>query len=173
MATALKLRYYGDPVLRKPARFVKGVGPAERMIIREMYKAMYAFDGAGLAAPQVGIDEQIFVVDEGQGPFAVLNPEILSASGKETVMEEGCLSLPAIRIHVKRPEVIRVRYLDENGKTIERELSGTLAKVFQHEIDHLNGRMIVDFATDGEREKYKVQLDKLEALSRRSSSAGR
>ncbi len=165
MPTALKLRYYGDPVLRKTARPVKGVGPAERLIIREMIRAMYDFDGSGLAAPQVGIDEQIFVADAGDGPFAIINPEVVRIIGKETFYEEGCLSLPGIRINVKRPEAIAVRYQDDTGRIIERELSGLMAKIFQHEGDHLFGRMIIDYATPADREKFKVQLAKLEALS--------
>jgi peptide deformylase len=165
MPTALKLRYYGDPVLRKHARPVKNMGPAERLIIREMIRAMYDFDGSGLAAPQVGIDEQIFVADAGDGPFAMVNPEILAVTGKETFFEEGCLSLPGVRINVKRPESIRVRYLDETGRQVERELSGLMSKIYQHEGDHLFGRMIIDYATPAEREKFKVQLAKLEALS--------
>jgi peptide deformylase len=152
-------------VLRKKARAVKSVGPAERLIIREMIRAMYDFDGSGLAAPQVGIDEQIFVADAGEGPYAVINPEIISASGRETVLEEGCLSLPGIRISMKRPETLQVRYMDESGRTVERELSGLMAKIYQHEGDHLFGRMIIDYATPAEREKFKIPLAKLEALS--------
>ena len=165
MPTALKLRYYGDPVLRKFARPVKSVGPAERLIIKEMIRAMYDFDGAGLAAPQVGIDEQIFVADAGDGPFVIINPEVLEITGKETFFEEGCLSLPGIRINVKRPEMIQVRYMDETGRVFERGLAGLMAKIFQHEGDHLFGRMIIDYASPEEREKFKVQLAKLEALS--------
>lgn len=165
MPTALKLRYYGDPVLRKPARPVKSAGASERLIIREMIRAMYDFDGSGLAAPQVGIDEQIFVADAGDGPFAMMNPEVVKIIGKETVLEEGCLSLPGVRINVRRPEVIAVRYMDDTGRFVERELSGLMAKIFQHEGDHLFGRMIIDYATPAEREKFKVQLAKLEALS--------
>jgi len=167
MPTALKLRYFGDPVLRKPAKPLRGVGPVERLIVKEMIRAMYDFDGLGLAATQVGMDEQIFVADDGDGPFAVINPEILWASPRKTPLEEGCLSFPGIRISVHRPERVRVRYWDETGRTVERELSGTLAKVFQHETDHLFGRMIIDHATPEEKEKYKVQLAKLEALSKR------
>jgi peptide deformylase len=165
MPTALKLRYYGDPVLRKPAHPVKSVGPAERLIIKEMIRAMYDFSGSGLAAPQVGIDEQIFVADAGDGPFAIINPEVIKILGKETFYEEGCLSLPGIRINVKRPETILVRYTDETGKVFERELTGLMSKIFQHEGDHLFGRLIIDYATPAELEKFNVQLAKLEALS--------
>jgi peptide deformylase len=171
--TALKLRYYGDPCLRRKAAPVKQVGPAERMLIREMTAAMYTFDGSGLAAPQVGLDLRIFVADEGEGPYAVIDPEILAKGDEETVMEEGCLSLPKIRINVKRPEVVRIRYLTETNRFVEKEISGIRAKIFQHEMDHLDGRMIIDHATRAEREKYRDQLARLEALSRKNKLPGK
>lgn len=171
MPTALKLRFYGDPVLRKVAKPVKEVGPAERFLIQEMVRAMYEFDGAGLAATQVGIERQIFVADAGDGPFAVIDPVIVKKSKEEAVMEEGCLSLPRIRINIKRPAEIEVRYLDENGRRIERSLSGLMARIFQHESDHLIGRMLVDHAGKADRDKFKIQLAKLEALSKKSLRA--
>ncbi len=163
MTTKLRLRIYGDPCLRKPTRPVLTVGPAERLLVKEMIPAMYAFDGTGLAANQVGIDARIFVADIGEGPFAVINPEILQASEKQTVLEEGCLSFPGIHIKVKRPEAIRVKYLSEHNETIEAELTGIPAKVFQHEIDHLNGRAIIDHASRAEKIKFKDTLAALEA----------
>lgn len=167
MPTALKLRFYGDPCLRQKALPVKSVGVAERVLIKELIRAMYAFDGAGLAAPQVGIHEQIFVADaqDGQGPFVVINPEFIKKSLKKTTMEEGCLSLPGIRIHVDRSETVTVRYLDENGRQIQKEVTGLLAKIFQHESDHLFGKMIIDYASKREREQYQSQLERLEKRS--------
>ncbi len=164
MPTALKLKFYGDPFLRQPAKRVKAVSVAERVLIKELIRAMYEFDGAGLAAPQVGIDEQIFVADaqDGQGPFVVINPEFIKISLQKTIMEEGCLSLPGIRIQVERPKMVTVRYFDENGRQIQKELTGLLAKIFQHESDHLFGRMIIDYASKSEREQYKEQLQRLE-----------
>jgi len=168
MPTALKLRFYGDPALRKVAKPVKEVGPAERFLIEEMIRAMYEFEGSGLAAQQVGIDQQIFVADIGDGPFAVINPEIVKKSAEESEMEEGCLSLPKIRIKIRRPSEIKVRYINENGRKVERSLNGLLARVFQHESDHLFARMIIDYASRAERAKHKPQLAKLEALSAKS-----
>ena len=170
MTTKLRLRIYGDPCLRKPARRVFAVGPAERLLIREMIPAMYAFDGTGLAANQVGIEEKIFVADIGEGPFAVINPEILSSSEKQTVMEEGCLSFPGIHIKVKRPDAIRVRYLSERNEIIEADLTGVPAKVFQHETDHLNARMIIDYASRTEKIKFKDKLVALEASHQKNKS---
>ena len=168
MTTKLKLRTYGDPCLRKSTRPVPAVGPAERLLIKEMIPAMYAFDGTGLAANQVGIDARIFVADIGEGPFAVINPEILQASEKKTVLEEGCLSFPGIHIKVKRPEFIRVKYLNVRSEVIEADLSGVPSKVFQHEIDHLNGRAIIDYATRAEKIKFKDKLAALEASHRKN-----
>ena len=168
MTTKLRLRTYGDPCLRKLARPVLAVGPAERLLIKDLIPAMYAFDGTGLAANQVGIDARIFVADIGEGPFAVINPEIVQASVKETVMEEGCLSFPGIHIKVKRPEAVRVRYLSERNEMIEADLTGVPSKVFQHEIDHLNGRAIIDHASKAEKIKFKDKLAALEASYRKN-----
>ncbi len=167
MTTRLRLRTYGDPCLRKVARPVLAVGPAERLLVKEMVVAMYAFDGTGLAATQVGILEKLFVADIGEGPFAIFNPEVIRASDKQTFMEEGCLSFPGIRINVKRPDKIRVRYLSERNETLEVDLSGMPAKVFQHEIDHLNGRMIIDHASRVEKMKLKDKLIRLESLQKK------
>jgi peptide deformylase len=162
---------YGDPLLRKVAKPVKEVGPAERFLIQEMVRAMYEFDGSGLAATQIGIEQQIFVADAGDGPFAVVNPEIVKKSPREEALEEGCLSLPKVRITIKRPAEIKVRYLDQNGRKVEKSLTDLMARIFQHETDHLFGRMIVDYATRAERTKFKEQLAKLEALSKKSAKA--
>lgn len=170
MTTKLRLRTYGDPCLRKPTRAVLSVGAAERLLIKELIPAMYAFDGTGLAANQVGIDARIFVADIGEGPFAVIDPEIVQASARQTVMEEGCLSFPGIHIKVKRPETIRVKYLNERNEKIEAELTGIPSKVFQHEIDHLNGRAIIDHASRAEKIKFKDKLDALEASHRKNKS---
>jgi peptide deformylase len=144
------------------------VGPAEKLLIKEMIPAMYALDGTGLAANQVGIDARIFVADIGEGPFAVIDPQIIQASAHQTVMEEGCLSFPGIHIKVKRPEQIRVKYLTERNETIEADLTGVPAKVFQHEIDHLNGRAIIDHASRAEKIKFKDKLAALEASHRKN-----
>ncbi len=129
---------------------------------------MYAFDGTGLAANQVGIDANIFVADFGEGPFAAVDPEIISASDKQTVLEEGCLSLPGIHIKVKRPDIVRIRYTTIDNTPIEVELEGMPAKIVQHEIDHLSGRMIIDKASRAEKARFKDKLDALEALNTRT-----
>lgn len=133
------------------------MGAAERVLISSMIQAMYEHKGVGLAAPQVGINEQIFVVDIGDGPFAMINPSLIKKRGSE-IMEEGCLSVPGILIKVKRPKNIIIQYLDENNTSVERECSDLLARVILHEIDHLNGRLIVDNASWREKLRFKKQM---------------
>ena len=110
ITTKLKIRLYGDACLRKKSVSVKSVGPGERMLIKAMLETMYEHKGIGLAAPQVGINEQILVIDVGDGPFAVINPQIIKRSGS-TKMEEGCLSIPGVVVNIKRPQKIIVQYL--------------------------------------------------------------
>jgi len=160
-AIGLRVRIYGDPCLRKKSKAVKEVGPSERFLINAMIDTMHAQKGIGLAAPQVGINEQIFVVDTGDGAFAIINPHIIKKSGAD-MMEEGCLSIPDVLIKVKRAESIVVQYMDENNRKIECKCNGFLAKVIQHESDHLNGKLIIDYATPEEQEKFKKIIHQLE-----------
>lgn len=161
--TGLKVRYYGDPCLRRVSDPVDQVGPAERILIDAMFKTMYEYKGIGLAAPQVGINKRIFVLDTGEKGeiLAVVNPRILKSSGKD-VMEEGCLSIPGVEIKVKRPAVVEVEFSDAHNVVRQYELSGLIAKAFQHELDHLNGKLIVDYANVGEKMRYHSKLKELE-----------
>lgn len=163
--TKLKIRLYGDPCLRKKSSVVESVGPAERILIKAMIQTMYDAKGIGLAAPQVGINKQIFVADLGDGPFAVINPKIKNVSG-ETVMEEGCLSIPEITVDVVRPEKICVEYMDEEGKQVEKNCDELLARVILHETDHLMGKLILDYQTEETLKELKPHLDELEKKSR-------
>ena len=161
-ATPLKIRYYGDPCLRQKAERVKDVGPAERMLIQSMLVTMENAKGIGLAAPQVGINQRIFVVDAGQGPIVFINPEILKREGDLEVLEEGCLSIPDVTINVKRRQKVVVKYMDENGRVCQKEFSDLTARVIQHENDHLDGKMIVDYATLPKKLRIKKKLKDLE-----------
>ncbi len=147
IATILKIRLYGDPCLRKKSAPVKDVGPAERVLIEALLSTMYEHKGVGLAAPQVGINQQIFVADVGEGPrpLIVINPHIVK-NGKLAVFEEGCLSIPGITVKVRRPEKIKVKFINEHNEPMECEFEGLLARVVQHEADHLKGRLITDYA---------------------------
>ncbi len=153
----LKIRLYGDSCLRRKSKSVKEIGPSERMLINAMMMTMRENKGIGLAAPQVGINEQIFVVDVGDGPFAVINPRILKQKGRET-MEEGCLSLPGINVKVKRAKKILVSFLDENNQRVEKPFEGLLARVILHETDHLRGKLIIDHVSLTQKIKLRPLL---------------
>ncbi len=140
-----------DPRLKIVAKPVSSVDDSVRKIMDDMLETMYAEDGAGLAATQVGIDKRIIVMDvvwdEGskRAPFKMANPEILWCSEETSIHNEGCLSVPGQRGEVERPSKIKVRYLDEKNTLIERDADGMLAVCIQHEIDHLNGKLYIDY----------------------------
>ena len=157
MSPLLTVRLYGDPCLRQKAKPVLDVGPSERMLLEAMIETMHAQKGIGLAAPQVGILKRIFVVDIGQGPLVFINPKILKKQGVGE-FEEGCLSIPHVNIIVKRAVKILVKYTDEHNKIQERNFEELLARVILHEYDHLNGKLIVDYATKQELVQYEKQL---------------
>src|SRR5882672_566002 len=117
MFGSLKVRTLGDPCLRAKSKPVKEIGPVERMLIAAMFETMEAHKGIGLAAPQVGVNEQIFVVDTGKDAFVVINPKILKASGSD-VTEEGCLSIPEVHVNIKRAKTIDVEFMDEQGRLV-------------------------------------------------------
>lgn len=165
ITTQLKIRIYGDPCLRKKSIPVKKVGAGERMLIVRMIETMQEHKGVGLAAPQVGINEQIFVADAAEGPMAFINPRVTKKKNPETT-EEGCLSIPGVTVKVRRPNKIFVSYLDEHNKKIEREFDGLLARVIQHETDHLKGKLIVDYASWYQKLKLKKQLKEIRQQSK-------
>ncbi len=154
---SLKVRVYGDPCLRVKATPVKHVGPVERMLIAAMVETMQAHKGIGLAAPQIGVTEQIFIVDTGKVSFIAINPRILKAQGRET-LEEGCLSIPQLTVNVARATKIDVEFTDENNELVHAQLSGLPAKAFQHELDHLQGKLIVDYLAPSVRDRVIAQI---------------
>jgi peptide deformylase len=137
----------GDPVLRLKAKPVGKVTKRVRKLIRDMAQTMYDAPGVGLAAPQVGISERIIVIDIGEGLIALINPEITDVSGSERDVE-GCLSVPGVSGYVTRAAKVGVTGSDENGKPVKYEGTGFLARAFQHEIDHLNGVLFIDYLKD-------------------------
>jgi len=143
--TELKLRKFGDPVLRKKSSQLKKITPEHREFLSRMARLMYNDEGVGLAAPQVGVNEAMIVVDAGKGLYKLINPKIVKAQGRQ-VNKEGCLSVPGVCIKVRRANRVKLEALDENGKPVNIEADGLLACVFQHEIDHLNGKLIIDYA---------------------------
>lgn len=138
-----QLRYIGDPILRKKSREVTKIDERIKVLLDDMLETMYRNDGVGLAAPQVGILKRVVVIDIGEGPIKFINPEIISMEG-EAIDVEGCLSVPGESGEVKRPNKVKVKYLDENGKELMIEGTGLLARALCHEIDHLNGVLFVD-----------------------------
>ena len=142
------IRTEEDPVLRKISKPVKGVSPKIMTRIDDMLDTMYEAMGVGLAAPQVGILKRIVVIDVGEGPIVLINPEIIETSGEQTG-EEGCLSVPGKWGIVTRPNYVKVRALNEEMEEFEIEGEGLLARAFCHEIDHLSGHLYVDKVEDG------------------------
>lgn len=142
----LTIRTYPSGVLRKKCSLVKGVGSEEKMLLSDMTRVMYSSNGIGLAASQVGITKSIAVVDAGTGLIKMANPMIVSGKGSSS-MEEGCLSVPDNYVNVKRAAEIAVSYLDENDKECKKTFCGLVARVIQHEIDHLNGKLIIDYVS--------------------------
>ena len=142
MATR-KIREIGDEVLTKPCKEVTKITLRTKVLINDMLDTMYEALGVGLAAPQVGVLKRIEVIDVGEGPIVLINPEIIETSGEQSG-EEGCLSVPGKSGMVTRPDYVKVRALNEDMEEIELEGEGLLARAFCHEIDHLDGRMYVD-----------------------------
>jgi len=137
------VRTYGDPVLKQVAREVDRIDGALAKLVDDMVETMYDAVGAGLAAPQVGVQKRVFVYDVGDGPEALINPEIVETEG-EWYHDEGCLSIPGLRLGIVRPNRVHVRGFDLDGN--ERSLEGEefLGRVFQHEVDHLDGVLMVE-----------------------------
>jgi peptide deformylase len=166
-ASTLCLRGYPDPSLRLVSKPVPQGEIASRLpsVLAAMVKLMYAAEGVGLAAPQVGYSERFFVMDaspEHDSPLAMVNPEILERRGQDSA-EEGCLCIPGVRGKVKRSAWIRVRYFDENGAAHESEMDDLAARVFQHETDHLDGVLFIDRLSTVKRLSIRKALRELEA----------
>ncbi len=140
----LKVQTFPEAILRKKAAKVGKVTEAERSILAEMAKTMYLSQGVGLAAVQVGIDKQLAVIDIGEGLIKMIDPVITDRQGVQT-QEEGCLSCPNISVNVKRAKTVKVNFINENGDFIELKATGDLARAVQHELDHLSGKLIIDY----------------------------
>ncbi len=155
----------GHPTLRKRADEIDTVDESVRELVENLIDTMRLNEGIGLAAPQVNVLQRLFVIDleqidENLSPRAYINPRILSSSGSE-MMEEGCLSIPNVRADVTRPEVIEVEYLNLDGKPVKETLDGLSARVFQHELDHLNGVLFIDHISPLQRRLLAPKLKKI------------
>lgn len=140
----LEITKYPHKILRIKSHPVEEITDKEIKLLEEMLLVMRYFSGVGLAAPQVGINQRIIVADAGGGVVRLANPEIMEIKGSEQ-LEEGCLSIPTAHVKIERPYKVALKGLDEKGKEVEIEAKGLLARVLLHEIDHLNGKLIVDY----------------------------
>lgn len=147
MATR-QIREIGDDILTKKCKNVSKMTLRTKILIGDMLETMYEYNGVGLAAPQVGVLKKIVVIDVGDGPIVLINPEIIETSGEQTG-EEGCLSVPGKWGVVKRPSYVKVRALNQDMEPVDLEGEGLLARAFCHEIDHLFGELYVDKTEDG------------------------
>jgi len=158
----LDILHYPDPRLRNCAKRVEKFDAQLRKVADDMLETMYHSSGIGLAATQVGVAKRVVVIDvseERDQPQFLINPEILSREGEET-SEEGCLSVPAIYEKVARAERIRFKAQDKNGGAIEMDAEGLLAVCIQHEIDHLDGKLFIDYLSGLKRQRIRKKLEK-------------
>ena len=153
--TLRTIRVEGDPVLTKISRPVDKMTPRIQDLITDMLDTMYEAMGVGLAAPQVGILKRIVVIDVGDGPIILINPEIIEKSGEQTG-DEGCLSVPGMSGQVTRPDHVKVKALNEDMEEVVYEGEGLLARAFCHELDHLDGHMYTELV---EGELHRVSYD--------------
>lgn len=157
--SVMKIYLYPDPVLRAQTETVTEFDDELKKLVRDMFDTMYSADGVGLAAPQVGVAKKIVVVDYRGDKYVLINPEI-SGQGPLITNEEGCLSFPGIYENVESPEYFHIKYQNEEGETIEKDVDGFLACVFSHETDHLNGRLLIDRISPLKRQFMKKKIAK-------------
>lgn len=153
---------YGNDILRREAEEIQELDDGVRDLIQHMYQVMADARGLGLAGPQVGVGKRIFVYDVGEGPHALINPQMLKSSGEEVGIE-GCLSIPGLQGEVPRFERVVVTGIDENGNKVKIKAQGLMARVFQHEMDHLDGKMFIDRADPDTLETVPVDDGEEEA----------
>ena len=159
--SVLEIHVLGSPILREVTTPVAQVTDDVRRLIDDMFETMYAAGGVGIAAPQVGRTERITVIDVGDGPIALVNPEIVSIGGGRQRAEEGCLSIPELYGDVERAAQVSVRALDAAGEPFELTGTELLARCLQHEIDHLHGKLFIDYLSILKRRSAMSRWDKL------------
>lgn len=168
--SVLQVLHYPDERLRTVAAPVKEVNAEIQQIVDDMFETMYAEEGIGLAATQVNIHQRIIVIDVSENKsqrLVLINPELLEKSG-ETGIEEGCLSVPEQRALVPRAEFVKVRALDREGNSFELATDGLLAICIQHEMDHLQGKLFVDYLSAMKRQRIRQKVEKLDRLRARA-----
>ncbi len=158
----LKILEFPDPRLRTKATPVEVVDDSLRLFIGELFETMYDAPGIGLAATQVDVHKRLLVTDvsaDGDEPFVLINPEIIEKDGV-IVTDEGCLSVPGYYEEVERAEHVKVRFLDRDGEEVVLDAHGLLAVCIQHEIDHLDGKLFVDYLSEAKRLRIRKKLEK-------------
>lgn len=153
-----KIRQMGDPILTKRCKEIKDITLRTRILIEDMLETMYAAEGVGLAAPQVGVLKRVVVIDAGEGPLVLINPRIMETDGEQTG-EEACLSVPGKYGIVTRPMHVKIEAWNEKMERVELEGEELLARAFCHEIEHLDGHMYVEKAEDGLHEAVREEED--------------
>lgn len=163
----LHILRYPDPRLRLISKPVEVVDDEIRQLLDDMLETMYAAPGIGLAAPQVEVTKRIITIDaspKGDVPVCLINPDIISHDGVE-IMEEGCLSVPGVHENVERASQIKVKALDRDGNPFELEAEGLLSVCIQHEVDHLDGKLFVDYLSEIKRKRIQKKMEKQRRFS--------
>lgn len=167
----LTILEFPDERLRKKASAVESVDKSIQKLVDDMLETMYSAKGVGLAATQVNVQKRIIVIDVSENkdqPLCLINPEIIEKDG-EKISEEGCLSVPTFYEKINRAEHIKVRALDKNGDSFEFTATELLAVCVQHELDHLEGKLFVDYLSSFKRQRIKTKLEKMHRLAQKSS----
>lgn len=165
-----RIRVVGDPVLRRRADDVVDIDAKLAGLAQEMLTTMYEAPGIGLAAPQVGVRKRFFVYDVGDGPQVLINPEITESDGEWNYLE-GCLSVPGLHFDIVRPKQIHVRGLDLDGNEVSLEADELLSRLFQHEMDHLDGVLLLEHLDDEQRREANREIRRLQ-LDRATLDSG-
>lgn len=155
---SLPIKVIGDPVLREKTKETKLDDPALEKLVSDMEKTLREAEGVGLATSQIGVLKRVIIFDVGDGLKVLINPEIVWKSEEEVEEEEGCLSIPGAKVSVKRAAKVRIKGRDLTGKPVELNAEGLLARVLQHEIDHLNGVLIIDRTSSEERRRVLGEM---------------
>jgi len=153
----LAIRVFGDPVLKRVSEKVQNIDESLASLCERMLEAMYQAPGIGLAAPQVGISKRFFVYDYGDGPKILINPEIVDTDG-EWEYDEGCLSIPGLSWNIVRPKQIHIVGYDIDGREVSIEADELESRLFQHEMDHLNGKLLLDYLDEEQQKEAKKVL---------------
>lgn len=159
----LKIKTYPEPILKKKAEPLTQFGPGEQKLFDDMIETMYAQDGVGLAAPQIGVSRRILIASPTMTPgeeYVFVNPEIIETKGRETGLE-GCLSLPGISGEIPRAKIIHFKAQDRHGKSVEMNAKDFFARIIQHELDHLNGILLIDRVDFDKRQELLAAYQRL------------